>query len=354
MGNNQGNIPINNVFIGSNEVTRIYKGNSKVWQQLVTTISPSSTIQNTIPFTLSFSNNETEATIYYKLGTGTQQTYTAPFLVNQDSAGVGSSYITVKYWSVSAYGTEAEKTITYNTRGAIPSIPIVTVTNGVNNVKLDWATTTNTLNYRIHRSTTSGVLGTSLASNLTVRTYTDNTAVSGTTYYYTVSAVNLWAITESAKATGVPTSPITYDWRYVKFQGYGDNTGTGTTRLVELKANNGATNYLLAKAPISGEAINAGGAVSRATDGIVSYVSNEYPIWWSGAGIPTLVYDMGALRTLTNLQVWMFSKVNDPRQTKFKLSVSRDNVTWRLVADYSANTVVQPEVAGFSFTAPSN
>ena len=99
----------------------------------VTTISPSETVQNTIPITVTLTNNQGN-TIYYKIGTGTQQTYTGPFTVNQSTAGVLNTQIPITYWSTG----EAEKSITYNTSGAIPAKPSPIVTAGNNQVSLSW------------------------------------------------------------------------------------------------------------------------------------------------------------------------------------------------------------------------
>ena len=108
-----------------------------VAQPPVTTISPSSTTQNSIPITVTLSVDEVGATIYYKIGTSPNaQTYTAPFAVNQNSAYVGSTNIKITYWSVGANGTEAERSITYNTSSSIPGQPVLTATAGTNQVSL--------------------------------------------------------------------------------------------------------------------------------------------------------------------------------------------------------------------------
>ncbi|MEH7114505.1 discoidin domain-containing protein [Neobacillus niacini] len=141
-------------------------------------------------------------------------------------------------------------------------------------------------------------------------------------------------------------------WRYVRFQGYGDNTTTGTTRLVEVQAWEGGTNRLLNKLPISGEPVSAGATIDKVTDGNVASVSGSFSIWWVGAGIPTLTWDLEALYPLTSLLCAMYSPSNDPRQTKFKLWVSKDNVAWTQIADYSNNTITQSSTTGFSFPTP--
>ena len=98
---------VNKKLIGETEINKIYAGSALVFTPYIlpaaptTTISPTNTVQNTIPFTVTLSTDEVGATIYYKLGaTGTQQTYSAPFPVNQASAGVYDIPIKVTYWAV--------------------------------------------------------------------------------------------------------------------------------------------------------------------------------------------------------------------------------------------------------------
>jgi hypothetical protein len=57
---------------------------------------------------------------------------------------------------------------------------------------------------------------------------------------------------------------------------------------------------------------------------------------------------MGALYPIDTLLYVGYSPNADPRQTKFKLWVSTDNINWMLVTDRSLSTTVQPE-AGFSY-----
>jgi hypothetical protein len=313
-----------------------------------TAISPTTLVQNTIPFTVTLTTDEAGATIKYKLGNGaTEYTYTGPFTVNQNSTGVASTQIKVTYWAIGAYGTEVAKTITYDTAGATPATPVVTATAGSNQVKLDWAVTANTTSYTVYRSTTAGTLGTAIAQYITPNTYTDTLYNAGT-YYYTVQAGNYGKATNSAQVSGSPI--IVAGWRYVRFVGHGDQTGY-TTRLVELQALEGATNRLLNKLPMAGYTAPNSGAIGVATDGAKLQASG-YPLWWTAEGVPDLHYDLGANYPIDTLNVTGFSTVADPRQTQFKVYVSKDNSTWTTVADYSANTTNQPE-AGFNFTVPA-
>ena len=166
------------------------------------------------------------------------------------------------------------------------------------------------------------------------------------------TTLKYFSVDAKGNAEAVKTSTYTLNlavnYRYVRFIGHGDNTTTATTRLVELQTWQGATNRLLNKVPISGETPNAGSTVNSATDGAVNMASNTYPIWWTGAGVPTLTYDLGAGYPIDTFKVWMFSTTNDPRATKFIIQVSTNNSTWVTVKNHSTNTTVQPDT-GWSF-----
>src|SRR5262252_3891472 len=74
---------------------------------------------------------------------------------------------------------------------------------GIHSVSLTWtASTTPGVTYNIYRSTTSGSFPpTPLASTGTTTNYTDNSVVSGQTYYYVVTAVS--GSTQSANSSQV-------------------------------------------------------------------------------------------------------------------------------------------------------
>ena len=307
-----------------------------------TTISPTATTQNTIPFTVTLTN-DLGATIYYKVGAGTQQTYTGPFTVNQTTNNVGVN-IPVTYWSTG----EAEKTITYNTAGAIPGTAVVTTIPGNWYVRVNWEPTANTTSYAVYRSTVSGQLGELISSAYQAGVgFDDGTAQNGTTYYYTVKSANYGTSRNSAQVSATPNAvqaPTSY--RYVRYIGHGDHTST-TSRLVELQAMHGATNRLLNLLPMAGYPVPNGGAIAVATNGEIVQAPG-YPLWWTGEGVPDLKYDMGDWYAIDTIKVAGYSKTTDPRQTQFIIQVSTDNAVWKTVVDYSGNTTVQPE-AGFSF-----
>jgi hypothetical protein len=153
--------------------------------------------------------------------------------------------------------------------------------------------------------------------------------------------------TEAVKSTVFNIEEASTGWRYVRFIGHGDNTNSATTRLVEYKAMEGTTNRLLNKTPIEGEAVDTGGSIDAATNGVTD-MSESYPIWWTAEGVPTLVYDLGSSYPIDTLQLWMYSTAGDPRQTRFILAVSNDNANWTTIVDNSTNTTVQPS-EGWAF-----
>lgn len=318
----------------------------------VTTISPSVIVQNNIPITVTLTTDEAGATIKYKLGTSaTEYTYTGPFTVNQNSAGVASTQIKITYWSIGATNTETAKTITYDTAGSTPIAPVPNVVNGNNKVALSWAATANTTSYTVYRSTTAGTLGSILSQYQTGTTYTDTTAVNGTTYYYTVQAGNYGKSTNSAQVTGKPTSLAT-SVRYLKLQGYGSNVDL-TTRLIEFEAFSGATNRMTAATILSSDAPNNTGTAAQIKDGLFGTGSNTYPLWWTAVPNGNVVIDLGAAYALDTLKWYGYSVSGDQRQNKFKVLGSNTNngTDWVTLWDMSANAITQAVLpSGYSQT----
>jgi hypothetical protein len=163
--------------------------------------------------------------------------------------------------------------------------------------------------------------------------------------------ISIFGVAEETKTleitvSGAPSEEIPQFWRYIRYTGYGDQTGV-TSRLVELQAIRQGVNLLLNKLPLAGYPTPNGGAIEVATDGTIAHVAG-YPFWWSGEGIPVLTYDLGDWLALSSITVVGYSPNTDPRQTQFKIDVSADNATWYNVANYENNTTPQPE-AGFGF-----
>ena len=311
-----------------------------------TTISPSSTLQNNIPITVTLTTDEVGATIYYKLGTGAQQTYTAPFTVSQDAAGVQSTNITVTYWAVGANGTEAQKSITYDTSGAIPAKPIVTTLPASWYVRVNWTATANTTSYNVYRSTAAGVLGDLVSQYQTVVGYDDIYAVNDTTYYYTVRAANYGRINDSDQAVATPTAtpaPKT-SWRFLKILGYGSVEEPATTRIIEFEAWEGATNWMTGGGlNFVTDAINAGGQITAIFDGVKT--TSGYPIWWTATPNANVIIDFGTARPFTKLNYYSYSTAGVPRTNRFIIQASNTNngTDWVTVWDNSTGQAgVQP------------
>ena len=103
----------------------------------------------------------------------------------------------------------------------IPEKPNVELTNLYNAVRLDWQPTADTTTYKIYRASDPANLGVTLAEITDgTTTFTDTTAAGGSTYYYTVKALNEFDSKNSDKMTGNPSAILTYEDRLVDFTGY--------------------------------------------------------------------------------------------------------------------------------------
>lgn len=79
---------------------------------------------------------------------------------------------------------------------------------GNNRVTLSWSASSGAASYTVKRATVSGGSYTTVASGVVPTSYTDSTALNGTTYFYVVSAVN--GSGESANSTEVSATPVPY------------------------------------------------------------------------------------------------------------------------------------------------
>lgn len=305
----------------------------------VTTISPSTTVQNNIPLTITLSTNEVGASIKYKIGTGTTvYTYTAPFQVNQSTAGVLGTSIKITYWSVGANATETEKTIIYDTSGAIPEKPVLTATAGNNQVVLSWGATLNTTSYTVLRD---GVILTP-SQYQTGTTYTDTTAVNGVQYSYVVQAANYGRVTPSDAKLVTPIAAVT-GYRYIRIDGYGEfysATGYTTTRMIEVEIFSGGTNRLGGKPSLGSQAVSVTGAAevgsttpTRITDAVKGIATGSYNMWWDdptlngNAGNAWVKYDLGASYAIDSIRYWAYPS----RSARFKIWGTNN------LADFGAN-----------------
>jgi len=326
-----------------------------------TTISPSATVQNSIPITVTLTTSEAGATIYYMLGSSTTQyTYSAPFQVNQNSAGVASAQIKITYWAVGASATEAQNVITYDTSGAIPAQPTLTATAGNGQVNLSWTAAANTTSYTVYRSTASGTLGTWIGTSQYLSSSTtsmvDTGVTAGTTYYYTVRAGNYTTGTNSTQIAATPTAaPTKAAYRYLKIQGYGSAAaGDITTRMIEVEVMSGGTNRMTAATILANDTINAGSTnIATIKDGVKTTTSNTYPIWWTAVPNANVIVDLGASYAIDQISYYSYSVSGDQRANRFKILGSNTNngTDWASVWDMSGNTTLQPLLpSGYTIT----
>jgi hypothetical protein len=334
---------------GNTEAVKTTTYNINAVEMPISYISPSEPIQNTFPITVNITRSILEATTYYKIGSGAQQTFTAPFQVSQSTAGVLSTQIPITYWTVSnAGGTEAQRTLTYNTAGAIAGKAVVTATAGNYYVSVDWAAVQNATSYNVYRSTAAGTLGDLVEEYFTGLHYDDNYAINGTTYYYTVRAANyggVGAVSDQAVATpsAAPQQPSA--WRYLKIEGHGSVQEPATTRLIEFEAWEGVTNWMRQGGlSYSYQAISTGGLIGTIHDGIKT--TSGYPIWWTSP-VPNanIIIDFGTSRPFTKLSYYSYSTGAVPRSNRFKILGSNTNngADWVTIWDNStAQEGVQP------------
>jgi fibronectin type 3 domain-containing protein len=122
----------------------------------------------------------------------------------------------------------------------------LTATSGNNVVVLSWTASSSATSYNVKRAPVSGGPYTTVASPTTA-SYTDTTAVNGTTYYYVASAVN--ALGESGNSTQVSATPLALP----------PATPTGLTATpgnnqvgLSWTASAGATSYNVKRADVNG------------------------------------------------------------------------------------------------------
>jgi alpha-L-fucosidase len=95
-------------------------------------------------------------------------------------------------------------TITVNLLPATPNGLATTIGDG--SVGLSWNAVTNALTYNVYRSLASGSQGSVVATNIAALNFNDSGLSNGTTYYYTVSGVNV--VGEGLPSTQIGATPL--------------------------------------------------------------------------------------------------------------------------------------------------
>jgi fibronectin type 3 domain-containing protein len=189
------------------------------------------------------------------LATGiTTTTYT-------DSTAVNGTKYYYKVAAVNAGGTSALSTeVSATPEPAAPAAPTgLTATAGNASVALNWTASGGATSYNVYRGTTAGGESTTpLATGITTTTYTDSTAVNGTTYYYKVAAVNAGGT--SALSTEVSATP----------QSTTTTPATPTVTVDPASSTIGSGNSLSVKVTVAGSGATPTGSVTLSGGGYTS------------------------------------------------------------------------------------
>jgi hypothetical protein len=154
---------------------------------------------------------ETDNSVLPGIGSGPGG-YTNIYMVYQATANDAGKYVGVYFDNASAAGNNYAGfdnfVLAVAPISSAPSAPTgLTATAGVGSVTLNWAATGGAVGYYVKRSTISGTETT--IANVATNEYIDNAVTGGTTYYYVVSATNLFgASTNSAEVSVVPLATV--------------------------------------------------------------------------------------------------------------------------------------------------
>jgi len=104
---------------------------------------------------------------------------------------------TTYFYEVTADNAAGEGPVSAQSTGATPTVPVtapaaptgLTAASGNAQVSVTWTAISGASSYNVYRSTSQGSQGTKVGSSSTAA-YTDTTAINGTSYYYSIAAVN--------------------------------------------------------------------------------------------------------------------------------------------------------------------
>jgi hypothetical protein len=176
----------------------------------------------------------------------------------QTISAIGSSALGGLSIANANAGTLATATVGNFTLSTAPSAPTLLATSDINQVDLTWNPVAGASSYNVYRGTSpSGESGTPYLTSLTTTSYTDTSVTDGTTYYYTIKAINtVGTSASSSEASATPTqvplsdadigSPTyagsaSYTNGTYTVSGWGDISGTNDQLNFDSTATNGDT-----------------------------------------------------------------------------------------------------------------
>ena len=162
-------------------------------------------------------------------------TVTSPTISYADNTAISGTTYYYVVAGVNASGTGANSTEVSATPTGAPQAPTgVTVVTNYTSLTLNWTAAAGApTSYNVKRSTTTGTEVTLPAgAGVTDTTFTDTTVATGTTYFYTVSAVNgSGESADSAEVSGTaPGNPLAYEsFNYTELTNGSATTAAGFT-----------------------------------------------------------------------------------------------------------------------------
>ncbi|MBI5386816.1 MAG: metallophosphoesterase [Verrucomicrobia bacterium] len=169
---------------------------------------------------------------------------------------IGLANGTTYYYVVSAVNSEAESADASEANAtpscSTPATPSgLTATPGNAQVALTWTAASGAASYTVKRATNRRGPYAPIATGVGANTYTDMTAVNGTTYYYVVSAVS--GCGESANSAYVSARPQAPPAPPAAPTGLSAITGTKAGQIkLTWSASSGASSYTVRRAPTTG------------------------------------------------------------------------------------------------------